>query len=176
MLIVIVIIGVLAAALIPRLTSARWRANDVARKASLQQIATALVSYQIDKGKFPTTGGKLTSISGELTAGWLSSIPTDPNTAREFSGVANILINDWEFGYTPIHKNGQPANGFVLMAGTDTEAWANWVYTGEDINDDSDYSSIILCKSINKGATNANNNGVCTYQSTGDYLRYIVLY
>ncbi len=49
MLIVIVIIGVLAAALIPRLTSARGRANDVARKAALQQIATALVSYQIDQ-------------------------------------------------------------------------------------------------------------------------------
>jgi len=46
MLIVIVIIGILAAALIPRLTSARGRANDVARKADLQQIATALISYQ----------------------------------------------------------------------------------------------------------------------------------
>jgi general secretion pathway protein G len=56
MLIVIVIIGVLAAALIPRLTSARGRANDVARKASLQQIATALVGYQIDNGDFPATG------------------------------------------------------------------------------------------------------------------------
>jgi general secretion pathway protein G len=53
MLIVIVIIGVLAAALIPRLTSARGRANDVARKAGLQQVATALVSYNIDEGSFP---------------------------------------------------------------------------------------------------------------------------
>jgi general secretion pathway protein G len=67
MLIVIVIIGVLAAALIPRLTSARGRANDVARKASLQQISTALVSFQIDNGKFPTTGGKLSVISDSLT-------------------------------------------------------------------------------------------------------------
>jgi len=62
MLIVIVIIGILAAALIPRLTSARGRANDVARKASLQQIATALISYQIDKGEFPTTAGGTSSI------------------------------------------------------------------------------------------------------------------
>ena len=55
MLIVIVIIGILAAALIPRLSSARGRANDVARKADLSQIASALVVYQIDKGNFPTT-------------------------------------------------------------------------------------------------------------------------
>ncbi|MEI6673136.1 MAG: prepilin-type N-terminal cleavage/methylation domain-containing protein [bacterium] len=54
MLIVIVIIGILAAALIPRLSSARGRANDVARKADLAQVATALVSYQIDRGQFPT--------------------------------------------------------------------------------------------------------------------------
>lgn len=54
MLIVIVIIGILAAALIPRLSSARGRANDVARKADLAQVATALVAYQIDHGYFPT--------------------------------------------------------------------------------------------------------------------------
>jgi general secretion pathway protein G len=54
MLIVIVIIGILAAALIPRLTSARSRANDTARKADLQQIATAIVAYQLDAKTFPT--------------------------------------------------------------------------------------------------------------------------
>jgi general secretion pathway protein G len=55
MLIVIVIIGILAAALIPRLSSARGRANDVARKADLAQLANALLSYQIDRGQFPTS-------------------------------------------------------------------------------------------------------------------------
>jgi prepilin-type N-terminal cleavage/methylation domain-containing protein len=49
MLIVIVIIGILAAALIPKLSSARGRANDTARKAVLSQVAAALVSHQIDK-------------------------------------------------------------------------------------------------------------------------------
>ena len=38
MLIVIVIIGILAAALIPKLNSARGRANDTARKADVSQI------------------------------------------------------------------------------------------------------------------------------------------
>ncbi|MEI7919666.1 MAG: prepilin-type N-terminal cleavage/methylation domain-containing protein [bacterium] len=49
MLIVIVIIGILAAAIFPKLSNARGRANDVARKAGLSQVAAALVAYQIDK-------------------------------------------------------------------------------------------------------------------------------
>jgi type II secretory pathway pseudopilin PulG len=65
MLIVIVIIGILAAALIPRLLNARGRANDTARKADLQQTATVLVAYQIDHSAFPlcSTGCNLSIIS-----------------------------------------------------------------------------------------------------------------
>lgn len=66
MLIVIVIIGILAAAIFPKLSNARGRANDVARKAGLSQIAAALVAYQIDKGSFPPNAGSLSSISGDL--------------------------------------------------------------------------------------------------------------
>jgi general secretion pathway protein G len=68
MLIVIVIIGILAAALIPRLSSARGRANDTARKADLQQVANGLVAYQIDHGSFPAaqTDPSLSAISGSL--------------------------------------------------------------------------------------------------------------
>jgi type II secretion system protein G len=87
MLIVIVIIGIRAAALIPRLSSARGRANDVARKADLAQTAAALVAYQIDRGRFPNTGGALTVISSDLISAGMSSIPTDPNTSREFIGI-----------------------------------------------------------------------------------------
>jgi len=69
MLIVIVIIGILAAAIIPRLNSARGRANDVARKADLNQVATALITYQLDTGKFPSTGDTIDKISTQLIAG-----------------------------------------------------------------------------------------------------------
>lgn len=46
MLIVIVIIGILAAALIPRLTGAQAKARNTARKADLSQINTAIMAYQ----------------------------------------------------------------------------------------------------------------------------------
>jgi prepilin-type N-terminal cleavage/methylation domain-containing protein len=45
LLIVIVIIGILAVALIPRLTGAQASARDTARKATLQQVATIISSY-----------------------------------------------------------------------------------------------------------------------------------
>jgi general secretion pathway protein G len=59
MLIVIVIIGILASALIPRLSQARERANDTARKAHIQNIATVLIAYQIDRGSYPSTAGSI---------------------------------------------------------------------------------------------------------------------
>jgi prepilin-type N-terminal cleavage/methylation domain-containing protein len=45
LLIVIVIIGILAVALLPRLQGAQSTARDTARKASLQQIATVASAY-----------------------------------------------------------------------------------------------------------------------------------
>ena len=56
MLIVIVIIGILAAALIPRLTGIQGRARDVARKADAQQTMTALATFQLDSNGYPSTG------------------------------------------------------------------------------------------------------------------------
>ncbi|MEI7478298.1 MAG: type II secretion system protein [bacterium] len=50
MLIVVVIIGILAAALIPRLQSVQARARDTKRKADLHQIGTALAIYKEDHG------------------------------------------------------------------------------------------------------------------------------
>jgi len=52
MLIVVVIIGILAAALIPRLQSVQARARDTKRKADLHQIWTALAIYKEDNGNF----------------------------------------------------------------------------------------------------------------------------
>jgi len=178
MLIVIVIIGILAAALIPRLSSARGRANDVARKADLAQTAAALVSYQIDRGSFPTTAWSLSGISNELIGAWMSSIPKDPNSSRPvFLGIAWWVIG--QYSYTPITKWWIAGNAFVLMAWSETEWWSNRV-----VADSSDYfSSVTLfenttpCTAIIENWTNSNNNaGTCTYNKWDDVLRYIYLY
>ena len=46
MLIVIVIIGILAAALIPRFIGAQAKTRNTARKADLSQINIAITAYQ----------------------------------------------------------------------------------------------------------------------------------
>ena len=53
MLIVIVIIGILATALIPRLQSVQWRARDTKRKTDLKTIYNALEIYKLDFGLYP---------------------------------------------------------------------------------------------------------------------------
>jgi general secretion pathway protein G len=52
MLIVVVIIGILAAALIPRLQTVQARARDTKRKADVTQIGSALAVYGSDNGNF----------------------------------------------------------------------------------------------------------------------------
>lgn len=69
----IVIIGILAVALIPRLTGAQATARDTARKASLQQAATVISSYLSQENSpaalttAPSTGGQFT-LSGQANA------------------------------------------------------------------------------------------------------------
>ncbi len=133
MLIVIVIIGILAASLIPRLSNARGRANDVARKADLAQVAAALVAYQIDHGEFPEVSWALSNptISSALMRAWMSTIPSDPNQNRIIEWIPGAV--KWQYFYAPISKWSIPGNGFVLIAATETEWWSNrdrsWLLT-----------------------------------------------
>ena len=53
MLIVIVIIGILAAALVPRLQDVQSRVRDTRRKTDFQQVQTALELYKIDRNSYP---------------------------------------------------------------------------------------------------------------------------
>jgi type II secretion system protein G len=85
MLIVIVIIGLLSRALIPRLTSARARANDTARKADLRQIATALTMYQMDKGNYPDGNAIAwdtnSTANKTLLQKYIPTMPRDPKNS-----------------------------------------------------------------------------------------------
>lgn len=179
MLIVIVIIGILAAALIPRLSSARGRANDTARKADLQQIASALVAYQIDHGSFPTTGGMLSGINDALTTAGLSSIPTDPIKTMAFSGISTYGMTNGQYGYIAIKKWWIDNNGFVVMAKTETEWWSNRVvdWSVNQITWGTTYEYLIanLCneKFVEWSAPVA---GTCKYQKDQGQLRYIYVY
>ena len=57
LMIVIAIIGILAAALFPSLTAYLARGRDTSRTAGIKEINTALAGYQLDKSALPVSSG-----------------------------------------------------------------------------------------------------------------------
>jgi prepilin-type N-terminal cleavage/methylation domain-containing protein len=131
MLIVIVIIGILIAALLPRMQSAQGRARDVARKSDLSQIGNGIIAYQTDKGARPGMGSAsqngvgVATIEKELIEAGMSSVPKDPNGSNEVTGLGNANIIDGDYAYLIAKKSGIEDGGFVLMTRTETEAASN---------------------------------------------------
>ena len=112
MLIVIVIIGILAAALIPRLLSVQSRARDTKRKADLSQIGSALGIYRADNSIFPVNSGSTSKIIVVLT-GYMSVVPTDP-TADASTVMVSELNSATGYGYYSLTRNGITATAIVL--------------------------------------------------------------
>ena len=75
MLIVVVIIGILAAAILPRLQGAQAATRDTARVKYLQDISAGVESYSAMKGDYPATSGN--------------------NSAKE--ALAKILVEEREY-------------------------------------------------------------------------------
>lgn len=196
MLIVIVIIGILIAALMPRMQAAQWRARDVSRKTALSQIQSAIVTSQGDKWRWPGMSGDVASdwvwisyISGELVAAWMNSIPQDPlkNDVKWLWTAANGVIpnaTSGDYWYIVTTRNWSENWWFVLMAQTEVEWWSNWVYCGDgtekwQITWGTDISNLTLCQTIEKdeaaGAECKANDTECKYTKDSE-LRYIVIY
>ena len=53
MLIVVIIVGILSAAILPRLTGYMARTRDLQRHMDLRNVAAAIELYQSNKGKWP---------------------------------------------------------------------------------------------------------------------------
>ena len=155
MLIVVVIIGILASAILPKLQGAQGSARDTARKSDLSQLGTALVAYVNNRGEFPkgskpaasTPWAKPASENNSnstdnagtkmVPASYiekdlkdvvdLSSLPIDPNRGNAFSGVGGETIAEGQYGYKIMKKSSIDGGGFILMARTETEGGSNWI-------------------------------------------------
>ena len=96
MLIVIVIIGILAAALIPRLNDLQGRARDSKRKVDLRTIYNANEIYITDHGKYAPTIGVINYYSTWGSAwiptltGILANIPVDPINNGIYNTTGNF--------------------------------------------------------------------------------------
>lgn len=124
MLIVMVIIGILAIALIPRLMGVQARARDTARASDLRQVSVALDTYALDHGgSYPapvyafssptldkknifvpsafaqTQGSSLSAIENILSS-YLTSIPKDPNRLGiKASSDGNCISEGSDYAY-----------------------------------------------------------------------------
>ena len=205
MLIVIVIIGILIAALLPRMQAAQWRARDVSRKTALSQIQSAIVVSQWDKWAWPgmkkNNNGidadswvywmDIIEIKSQLEAAWLNGIPEDPLNSN-LTWLWTTATTDWQYRYMVLPRNWTPAWWFILMAKTEVEWWSNWVYCGDsqgltggkitgwsDNSTATDLKSIIPCTSISKTEVDAEcgkqSDWTCKYVNDSQ-LRYIITY
>lgn len=115
LLIVITIIGILAVALIPRLTGGPARARDAQRMSDLQQIATALEFYADDVGGYPASSACFSSTGVNLSS-YLTIVPTDPQNLPTNA----IVTGGCSTGYGYIALNTVTTNsyaeGYLLVA------------------------------------------------------------
>lgn len=203
MLIVVVIIGILSAALLPRLQGAQSAARDSARKSDLSQLGSAILSYYNNRGEYPwpKTGDYMNKTWEMIPASAiretlmqvveLSSLPEDPNRsnyiqfskegneAREGSGWIfgnNPTIEDGQYGYARMRKNTIANWWYLLMARTETEWWSNFLKT---ISIDKDLKEFKLCNGFNivdEGKESTAATGwICDYSNKGQ-LRYVYVF
>jgi len=83
LLVVIAIIGILSSVVLASLNSARSKARDASRKATVRQVMTALEMYYNDNNVYPSTGCEGCGIDwvglGTPLTPYISRISVDPS-------------------------------------------------------------------------------------------------
>ncbi len=156
MLIVVVIIGILSAALLPRLQGAQSSARDAARRSDLSQLGSAILSYYNNRWDYPWSGSTENDVDNKMVTAdtvkeelmkvvELSSLPADPNrnnwfcftkswntqkepgNKSECDTAQGDWVWSWQYWYMRVMKNTLTHWWYVLMARTETEWWSNFL-------------------------------------------------
>lgn len=190
MLIVIVIIGVLAAAILPNLIGARNRANDVARVAALNKINAGIQAYIADTGRVPDGCGPLSDIATQLGDAWMYEIPTDPSETSSFDWINSSTISWGQYWYCSITANWSEDWAYVIMAKVERAANANYVIEDwantNHILESTSINQIQTCNTFDEnpdvtpedlldGWIGSWSEAVCHYTDDAWELRYIVI-
>ena len=171
LLIVIIIIGILMAALLPKLTWAQAGARDTARKLDTANISTALAMYFNTESVYPTWHCA-SKLSDDLKS-YMRQIPKDPQWKRITYWTKANWCTGWSYGYSALMSNWWDNGSSVVVA--DVETWGknpNWVLTwyknykttvqfdtGKEINDLLNYkcTSVIKSTDYSSGTCDLNN-------------------
>lgn len=87
LLVVVAIIGILAAIILATLASPRDRANDASRLQAVKEIQKALQLYVANNGYFPA--GNETALSAALVPTYLPSIPAPSGTTIQYQALTS---------------------------------------------------------------------------------------
>ena len=118
LMIVMVVIGLLAAIAIPAYTTNIKHAREAVLKSDLHTLRTAIDSYTVDKQKAPQTLDDL------VQSGYLKSMPVDPFTHRSDTWMpvqADTLmsLDQTESGIDDVHSGSQE----TAIDGTSYNTW-----------------------------------------------------
>ena len=184
MLIVVVIIGILAAAILPRLTGAQAAARDLAREKGIVDISNGLESYQANKGEYPAepANGDASKLTALIDRGYLKNLPSDPSKATT---AVKVGTSEWvkgQFTYKLIQSAwGVISWAYILAAKVETLDKANstskMLEAVTATTKADQFSGSALCKTVDKGddtSTKPDPTGKCTVKSLDD-LRYILV-
>jgi len=117
-MIVMVVIGLLAAIAIPSYTNNIRNAKEAVLKEDLHTLRTAIDSYTVDKQKAPQ------SLDDLVQAGYLKTMPVDPFTKRSdtwvpVQGDSMSNIDQTESGIDDVHSGAQE----TASDGTSYSTW-----------------------------------------------------
>lgn len=153
LLIVIAIIGVLATALFPTIRDAMSRSRDAAKEGDINNIVTALETYNADYGTYPQDSGCITDTTIFVEPGTTESVakdyfkggkpPKDPSANRSLpSTVADpggcVLGEPSSYYYKFINGNGVE---YIIGTVMETDKKNNSNINPEDFDGSGDYST-----------------------------------
>lgn len=103
LIIVIMIIGILAATLLPKVMGAPAKARDAARQADFNAVATAVELYYADNDEYPDPSADDVVGAGLVTSGYLKADLKDPQDEAAYVYV-----------YCSASRNGITLQSFAL--------------------------------------------------------------
>ncbi len=126
LLLVVVIIGILAAIVVPRLVGRSDEARIAAAKGDLKSINDALGQYEVDNGKYPNTNQGLNALLIKP-----AGAPEPKNWKGPYlSNISEIPKDPWGNDYQFVCPGSKFPSGFDLysygpdgQAGTDDDIW-----------------------------------------------------
>lgn len=125
LLMVIVILGILAAIVLPKVVGRTEQARATAAKTDISSISVALDAFEVDNGYYPKTGA-------------LNALIEQPGDASGWKGpylTKAIPLDPWGNAYSYEYPGKHSVNGFDLMsAGPDGRAGTDDDITNWDAN------------------------------------------